>query len=500
MGNSKLNLHKILQTTPGEGLQPKEVLSYSFAGLGQNIICGLVASYITLYFTNGLLIESTIVGWIVLSVRLFDAFNDPIMGTIVDKTRTKDGKCRPYLKWTPIPIAAFTVLLFLPLTPGTTTTIVFITVFYVIWSVIYTIVDVPYWGLATSMTNDTHQRGVILSVARIFCAVGSGVVAIIVPGITGAWLSYTDPSTGEVLEKTGAVAAEALRNNYWWLTIILVVISIPAFYIGYKNTKERFFDNSEARGLKDNLKLLAKNKPLLLIIASGVLGSGRTIVLYSGIFFALYNITAVLETGSIGLSTVITLAIVPGGLAASLLVPYLTRKFGKKKTFIYSHLIGGIVLIAAHFCGWDEGWKLVVSLLAIVIMGLPLGLVNITSYAMIADSVDYLEWKTGHRAEGICFAMQTFINKIGMAIGAAITAFGLGWAKIYVEEPASGTMANYEGLNLIFIISILIPGISMLLSIIPILFYKFEEKEQAAAVKEIAERNAAATATVSAES
>ena len=104
-------LHKLFGTRPGDDFQPKEALSYSIAGFGQNLVCGLVGSYITYYFTNALLVPAVTVGLIMLFTRLFDAFNDPIMGTIVDHTRTKYGKCRPYLKYMPIPIAIMTVLL-----------------------------------------------------------------------------------------------------------------------------------------------------------------------------------------------------------------------------------------------------------------------------------------------------------------------------------------------------------------------------------------------------
>ncbi|MDR3294150.1 MAG: glycoside-pentoside-hexuronide (GPH):cation symporter [Clostridiales bacterium] len=487
------SLHKVFGTKPGEGLQPKEAISYSIAGLGQNLVCGLVGSYITYYFTNGLLIDSFVVGLIMLFIRLFDAFNDPIMGSIVDRTKTKDGKCRPYLKWMPIPIAVLTILLFLPLAPSTTLTIILVTAIYLLWSVVYTIVDVPYWGLATAMTCDTNQRGVILTVARLFCTIGSGIITILVPALSGSWISKYTNDAGEVLAGKESLAAEALRNNYWWLVLIIVAISIPTFYIGYKNTKERFCDNQEARPLKENLKLLFKNKPLLLIALSGILGGGKTLYLYSGIFFAAYNLTAVNATlfgmHGLALNTIITFAVIPGGLIASVLVPWFTKKFGKRNTYIYSHIIGGIALFASFLFGWDAQWKLLIGLFALVIAGVPQGFGNIVTYAMIADTVDYLELQTEQRAEGICFAIQTFMNKIGMAVGAAVSCFGLALANIKADDASTFTLENNKaGLNIMFIITILVPAISMILSAIPLFFYRFTEKEQAAAVKEIMAR------------
>ena len=120
---SKINdlLHKLFGTTPGKGVQPKEAIAYGVAGFGQNFICTIIGSYLTVFMTDALLFgaEGVKVGaldgaiavaFLMLGTRIFDACNDPIMGSVVDKTRTKWGKCRPYLKWMAIPIAICTIL------------------------------------------------------------------------------------------------------------------------------------------------------------------------------------------------------------------------------------------------------------------------------------------------------------------------------------------------------------------------------------------------------
>ena len=171
-------LHKVYGTTPNDGnLQPKEALAYGVAGFGQNFICTIIGSYLTIFLTDALLFGadgvtigsvagSMAVAYLMLGTRIFDALNDPIMGSVVDRTRTKWGKCRPYLKWMAIPIAISTILCFLPVFNAqtvydgskTTQTFVTIAVIYVVWSVLYTIADVPYWGLSTCLTNDTVVR------------------------------------------------------------------------------------------------------------------------------------------------------------------------------------------------------------------------------------------------------------------------------------------------------------------------------------------------------
>lgn len=487
--------HKIFGTTPESDLQPKEAMSYSIAGLGQNLICGLVGSYLVYYMTNGLLINAVTVGFIMLFTRLFDAFNDPIMGSIVDKTRSKWGKCRPYLLFMPIPIGIFTVLIFLPLSPDASSTVFVATTLYVLWGIFYTIVDVPYWGLASSMTSDTIKRGNMLTVARIACTVGGGIIAVVVPNLSNAWIKDYIDASGNIMVGMEGAAAAALRANYIWLALVIVIVAIPTFFIGFKNTNERFYSDDKPATLKHNLGLIFKNKPLLLIICSGVLGAAKMLYLASGIYFAQYNLGNVEFLGlkGIGLFTVITFAVVPGGLLASLLTPYCSKKFGKRNTYIWSHIMGAVVLFVMYFIGWNSPWKLMVNLIGLMLLAIPSGFSNIITYAMIADSIDYLEWKTGERGEGICFAMQTFINKIGMAAGAAVTCFGLGWAKI---DAADATTVTLYGQNTLFTVSILIPAISMLLTAIPFFFYKFDEKEQARVVAITAERKLQASSEI----
>ncbi len=486
-------MHKLLGTTPNDGMQPKEVFSYSFAGLGQNLICGLVGSFVSYYFTNGLLMAPVTVGLIMLFVRIFDALNDPIMGSVVDRTRTKDGKCRPYLKWMPIPIGVFTVLLFLPLPPKTISTVAIMTTIYVIWSIVYTIVDVPYWGLGTAMTGDTEKRNTMLTVARLFCTLGAGLISVMIPQITNSWIkAYTD-ANGQIMNGNEALAAEQLRNNFWWLALILVLIAIPTFWIGYKNTKERFGSDAKPATLSHNLKLLTKNTPLLMVVLFGILGAGRTLYMYSGVYLAQYNLSAVgvsfMGMEGLGLFTLITIAVVPGGLIASLMVPWLSKKFGKKGILLWSHVFGALVLFVMYGVGWRQDWALIINLVGLILLGIPQGIANIVTYSMISDSVEYLELKTGERAEGICFAMQTFINKIGMAIGAAVTCFALGWAHIDADNAITYSIAgNAQGLDLLFALSVLVPAVSMIICVIPLFFYKFNEKDQKEAVVTISQR------------
>lgn len=471
-------LNKTLGTDPTkkDDVQSKEVLAYSVAGLGQNIICQLVTTFFMLYMTDVAGVSATWLAWMFLAARLFDALNDPVMGSIVEMTRTRQGKMRPYLKYSPIPIAILTVLLFVNLPVGETGKFAFGTVIYLLWGIAYTSVDVPYWGLASSMTSDTEKRNTILTVARLFCTIGSGAVSVFIPIIIG----------------DNTIATQ--RILYPIVALVCVLIAVPTFWVGYKGTKERFYD-AETDGkftLIKNLKLLGKNKPALLIILVGVLGSLRTIYMTTAVYYAKYNLQ------DFDLAGVIFLLVVPGGLAATLLTPVLSKRFGKKTIFIWSHIIGGALLVLLYIIGLPTGTSLAAQIafyIIIIIAGVPSGFSNIMTYSMIADSIDYLEDKTGERAEAFCFSLQTFISKIGMAMTAFVTLMVLGkygydasFAEPGAIDDLWGTPEFQRVLEGNWMATTLLCGVSMLACAIPLFFYTFTEKKQKEAVARVLAR------------
>lgn len=607
--------HKLFGTYPGDGeMQPKEGIAYSLCGFGQNLICTIIGSYLTVFMTDAIGYGALAVALLMLFARIYDALNDPIMGSIVDKTRTPWGKCRPYLKWMAIPVSVVTILCFLPWYPNNPGGFAAMSIMYIIWGMVYTVCDVPYWGLNSRMSNDTFRRGNLLTIARLLCTAGAGIVTIVVPQVTSAmtgdlqteinayqsivsqiqfavdseggaiivpdladvdgdenttedfYLNFDADRTGTFKNITanygtlenfiltefgensavysawlaagetyaeydsellgGKAYAEWTGNDlqtildgtlenkqtdlgyiYFIAAIICVAVGAPLFFVGFKGTKERAseLDNENVPSLKHNLQLLFKNKPLMLIVISGILGAARMVFTYTGgLYFCKYVLDSVNFIGmhGEGLYTLVTIAIVPGGLIASLLVPYLTKKIGKKQSYIWTNIAGGLALLVAFIVGisidrgdYTSTATLVIALLAIVISGIPSGLTNIVSYAMIGDTIEYLELKTGERAEGICFAMQTFINKIGMAVGAFIGVMGYYLAGVTANNPGA---LDASGKDVMWIMLMLVAALSFILSAIPIFFYKFNEKEQQEAVAEIKRRKEAQEAELAA--
>ncbi|MBQ3905053.1 MAG: MFS transporter, partial [Eubacterium sp.] len=276
--------------------------------------------------------------------------------------------------------------------------------------------------------------------------------------------------------------ANTLKWTYFICAVVFTLVAVPMFFYGFKNTKERFTSTEAPPSFGHNIKLLFKNKELLLIVLSGILGGARMVYTYTGgLYFAKYVLN------NEGLYGLITMLVVPGGLVASILVPWMTKKFTKKWSYIGVHVLGAVTMFVMYFVGYDAPWKIVVCAIGLVLLGIPQGVNNIITYAMIGDTVDYLEWKTGERAEGICFAMQTLINKIGMAVGAFVGVMSYSWAKI---NPEATPAITADGKTTLWNVLILTGAISMVGTIIPMLFYTISEKKQAQMVAEVEARKA----------
>lgn len=459
-------------------LSLKEIFCYGASGFGQNLICGLISTYIMIFYTDVFGIPAIAAAVIMFAARIFDAFNDPIMGSIVDRTRTRWGKLRPYMLFTPLPIAILTVMCFSSPELSTNGKIAYAAVTYVIWGVLFTIIDVPYWGLSSAMTGDTNERNKLLAFARLACTGGAGLLTLVIPLITSNVTKGVEEQFvakyGEVLNAAAkaeyAVAVqEALQPTYFWISVACAVVGAPMFLLAFFGTKERVVYNGEnPPSLKHNLSLLFKNKPLLLIVLSCVLGSLQIVYTYMFLYLAKYNL------GNESYASIMSILVVPLGLVATLTMPFFSKRMGKKTLYMWIHVLQAVVLVAMYFVGYNTKTKLIILAIGLIILGLPAGFNNILTYALIGDTVDYLELKTGERGEGICFAMQTFTSKMAMAFSSLAIGITLG-AIFYVPNDFQPSQTVLDGL---FFLATMGAAISSALCLIPMFFFKFTEKEQ----------------------
>ncbi len=422
-------------------LSKKEIYSFAFAGLGQNLIYNFSATFIMIFYTDVLGLAALSVGTLMLVARVWDAINDPIMGIIVDKTNTRWGKLRPYLLGVAIPMAVFTILTFLNVELPTNTKLVYAYVTYIAWGMIYTVSDVPYWGLSSAMSDDPKDRLNIMTIARIMSNVGLAIAIVVPPIVLGLLQDHP--------------------QRYAIVATGISVLGAALFLLAFFNTKERVTRPTEVSHIKD-FALLKENKPLLQLQSSRMLGAFRMVLGAAGTYFAKYNLN------NEGLFSLLGATLILSMIFAMMLTPMLRRYLSKKALYQ-----GGLVIQAlAHIMLFVVGYSsLPLVLFLMFVVGFSMGLNDVIMYIMVNDSIDYLQRKTQKRLEGMVFSLHTFTTKLQTAIGLFVMGLVLNMFGFIENVPQSES--SMFG---IFMLLTLLPAASSLLSLIPMLKYK-EEKE-----------------------
>ena len=457
----------------------KEWVAYCVGALGQGMVYGIMSSYISDFYLNVLKVTPLFVLLLMLFARIWDAINDPIMGFVVDHLNPKNGKMKPYLLYTPIPVAILTMLLFTAPNLADSQKMIYAAITYVAWGMIYTSSDVPFWSLPNALTPNADERGSIISKARTFNGVGSAVPMAMFMIL------------GFILPKFNLSGTQLEQTKYSLMALVCSIIGNVLFIRVYFKSKERVnipIPAKKEKGQPSSLKLILTCKPLMLTAIMGVLSAARYMFQAGAVHVARYSFYigndptgltgAELEQALQGniskVSMVMSVASAVGMFGAMIAVTPLIKKFSYKQIIIVSSLMGAASSLAIWFIGYEHFWACVPLL---VISTIPCGTINVCAYAMVGDCLDYMELKTGVRLTGMGSAIQSFVTKFGNAI--ATSAIILMY--IVVDLDVSKISASYTANPLdvdpavrtgIFSIVSLIPAISLLVCIIPMFFYK----------------------------
>lgn len=489
----------------------KELAGYLVGMFGQNLIYNIISTGLYFYFQNVICLPAMALGWIMTIARIWDAINDLMMGTIVDKTRSRWGKCRPYLLFAPAVIGIITILTFLNgnyATADSTSQKVLIVAWagisYVLWGMSFTVCDIPLWGITSLITEDENDRSKLLGLARI--AAGVGGIGVLVVQIAQA-------ASGIFVSK-GYDSSTAMQYGFIITVVIMTVFSVILFEFAGISTREKVQSSERRYTFKENFQIMFRNKPFRQIFISGVLRSpiqllmivAMTLVTY---YYANGNIMNILkynEDGSFaGIDVKILIGL--GSVAAGLFVgqfvsmgitPLLTKKFEKKTLYNFYSIAGAVPFILIYVFYKISGGELTTTFWSIIIgicmllASASFGGINVLQSVMIADCIDYEEYTNGVRTDGVFFSGQSFITKLSAGLAtifsSAVYAYvGYSGANIdklnkAIADGASfitydgGTGAGKYAAAMFFLISVP-PAIGMLLSAIPTWKYALTDKE-----------------------
>ena len=419
-------------------------ISYGIGAFGKDLVYAIVATFYMFYLTDVCKIDPIFIGNLFLFARLFDAVNDPVMGLVVDNTRTRWGKFRPWILLGTILNAV--VLVFLFLNPGLEggRQLTYIAVTYLLWGVTYTLMDIPYWSMIPALTDDEKERDTISVVPRIFAS-----VAWMLIGYFGLPL----------VERLGrGDQADGFARLGGVIAVVFVICSVVTFFCVKDRGIEQGGAPRQRTSVREMIAVLVKNDQVLVVLALSLLFN-LSFQLTNG--FAVFYCKYV-----IGLQDMVSVYLLAAGitqLCGLFGYPFLASWIGRRAVFAASGVfpvLGFAVLLLGMFPANEMWLRGMVFLTGAVInfgIGLSLGLLTV----MLADVVDYGEYKLGTRNESILFSTQTFVVKFAGALSGFITGAGLtliGFVADAVQTPGTvlGIRVIMGGIPIVFTVLYLI--------------------------------------------
>ncbi len=386
-----------------EKLTWRSKLSFGLGAFGKDVVYAIISTFLMVYLTDVRLVSPVFMGTLFLVARIFDAFNDPLMGVIVDNTRTRFGKFRPWILIGTILNAVVLYFLYANNSMSSGSYAIYVSVFYILWGVTYTIMDIPYWSMVPALTDNQSEREQISAIPRLFASF--------------AWL---------IIGTFGLKIVEILgggdkAQGFQWFAAAVSITFVVTIIIMCFNTKEKRIDTSkEKTSIKQMLGILLKNDQVKIILIISMLFN---IAFQLSNAFALYYFKYVTNDENLYSTYAAVAGIAQMGALA--LFPFISKAIGRKVAYAIAALlpvVGWFTLLAVGFAAPNN----------VILVGLSSGIVNVgigfmlvLITVMLADVVDYGEFKLGTRNESIIFSMQTFIVKFAGAFSGFMSGVGL---------------------------------------------------------------------------
>ena len=383
----------------------KEGMGYMLGDAGNLFVLTYVSSFLKVFYTDVLKLAESKVASLFLVTRLWDAVNDPLWGLLVAKKKpNKDGKFRPYLKWLAVPLGISAMLCFVDFSRFTTSdTMILLLAYvtYILFGMLYTGMNIPFGSLASVITDDPDGRTLLSTFRSIGGGIGGAAPLLVAPLVI-----YTKTQTAD-----GRTVETANANGMLIFGVIMGVLSMLFYFACFKTTKERVPSEADPKvDMKKTYLGMLKSRPFVAVALAGILISGQ--LQFASLNQYLYK--NYFENTK--LSIIGTIANYLPMVVMILFMPKLVKRFGKKElcgvgTF-FSALASVLMFFIVPHCE-RTGSGPVVFMVFLFIIGFGYSFVSITNWAVVADVIDYQEYKTGLRSESAIYAVYTFCRKLG---------------------------------------------------------------------------------------
>ncbi|MFH1196206.1 MAG: MFS transporter [bacterium] len=454
----------------------REKISYGFGDLASVLYWQTFMLYFTYFYTDVFLIPASVAATMFLVSRIWDGVNDPLMGILADRTKTRWGHFRPYLLWMCVPFAIVGVLTFTVPDFGPEGKIVWAYATFILIMMLYTAINIPYTALLGVITPDSNERTSVSSFKFLF-AFSAGIIV-----------------SATLLPLVKALGGENEAQGWQYTFMIYGAAAIVFFLIAFLGTKERVLPpKSQKMSVKKDLFELVTNTPWLILLAATI-----TFILFVAVrgsvtvhYFKYVVGTQTLSLPFMGTDTydfeTLTSAFNTIGQISAfigvLIVSWFAKILGKKKAFMIIFIVAIVSTAAFYFLKADQIGLIFFFQITGSITGGPL---SVLIWAMYADTADYGEWKRGRRATGLVFSASTMSQKFGWAFGAFVALTLM--SQVGFEPNAAQSESSLNGLILLFS---LIPAGFGVISTIIVFFYPLNDKRVDQIVLELQERRKA---------
>lgn len=422
------------------GLTNKEKVSYGIGAVGKDMVYTLVSGFLLYYYKTVLGISASFVGVVFMVARIFDAFNDPLMGVIVAKTKSKHGKFRPWLLLGTILNAIILVSMYsVPRCLSGVSLLAYASIMYILWGVTYTIMDIPYWSMLPAITSSGKDREQMSVIARSCAGIGAAI-----PTALTMWL------VGHI--------GDSERSAFMIIAAVVGGIFLIAEIICVRNVKEQVqIESEKSVSVGEMFRALFQNDQALVVVIS--------IIIFNASLYLTQQLGVYYFEFDFGNKALFGLFGTVGGVAqilSMMMLPLLRKKFQCKeilKGAIGLTIIGYLLL----FVLMSMEIKNIVILCGVgIIVFVGFGLATVLTTIFLADTVDYGEWKNGQRNESVIFSLQTFVVKLASAFSVLIAGVGLDVIKLN-DKLKVQTVSTLVGLRVLMVV---IPMIGLVCSII----------------------------------
>ncbi len=472
----------------------RDKIAYAAGDFGCNMSFALKGTVQTFWLVY-MMMETGLLSALLLIVQIWDAINDPMIGSMIDADRRKYkmGKFKTYILIGACGLLVAGAAVFLPF-PNASTVIkaILFIVGYILWDACYTIANVPYGSMLSLVTEDAGERAQLSTWRSIGSMVGNILPSIILPMLI--WRKEFDADGKPILNpETGVQVETLLGERVFWAALLMGVLGFVAFLFMIKTITVRVDENTVKTNESEKFNVISafgnflKNRPAVgaTLAAMGMFLGMNAATTAVTIMFATYF-------GMAQLSGVVQMV---GFLPMFLFMPFIKKivnKFGKKEASVAGtivSLVGGLFMLVFPLVP-DKSLSMILYLVGLVIFGLGMGVYTCVSWALMADAIDYNEWKTGKREEGTVYSLHSFFRKLAQGVGPSIVLLMMG-ALGYVSDLGTSGQSAATSYNMCWLVAGLYLFSAVMQFIGIAVIYNLDKKTMDVMNTELAERRTA---------